>query len=81
MNENSLWITFLHALPSIIVILIVLRIIWKTFFVVDQQTVAIVERFGRYLKSCDAGLNFKIPLIDKIVKVTSLKVQEFDQTI
>jgi regulator of protease activity HflC (stomatin/prohibitin superfamily) len=47
-------------------------------FTVRQQTAAIVERFGRFKKVSSAGLNFKIPLIDRISGRISLRVQQLD---
>ena len=47
-------------------------------FTVTQQTAAIVERFGKFLKVSQAGLNFKIPFIDKIAGRLSLRVQQLD---
>jgi len=48
------------------------------FFIVKQQTTAIVERFGKYVKIAHAGLNFKIPLVDRIAGRVSLKIQQLD---
>lgn len=47
-------------------------------FTVRQQTAAIVERFGKFNKVSQAGLNFKIPLIDTIAGRVSLRVQQLD---
>lgn len=47
-------------------------------FVVRQQTAAIVERFGGFNKISSAGLNFKIPLIDRVAGRLSLRVQQLD---
>ena len=35
-------------------------------FTVKQQTAAIIERFGRFSSIRQSGLQFKIPLVDKI---------------
>ena len=40
---------------------------------VPQQSAYIVERFGRYHRTLDAGLAFLVPVIDKIPYVKSLK--------
>lgn len=61
------------------VILGILVIILLTgLFTVRQQTAAIVERFGKFKKISSAGLNFKVPLIDKIAGRVSLRVQQLD---
>ncbi len=48
------------------------------FFTVEQQTVAIVERFGRFTCIAGPGLNVKIPFIDRIVARLNLRVQQLD---
>ena len=49
-----------------------------SFFVVKQQTAAIIERFGRFLSIRNSGLQMKIPLVDKIAGRVSLKIQQLD---
>src|SRR5271154_1666164 len=46
------------------------------FFTVQQQSRAIIERFGRYLRTAKPGLNFKIPYVDHVVQRVSLRVQQ-----
>ena len=61
------------------ILLVVLVIVLLTgLFTVRQQTAAIVERFGKFKKISSAGLNFKVPLIDKIAGRVSLRVQQLD---
>ena len=43
-------------------------------FQVSQQTVSIVERFGKFVKIADAGINFKIPFVDQLVTTQSLRI-------
>ncbi len=61
-------------------IIIVALLVFLAFglFTVRQQTAAIVERFGRFKRIAGAGLNFKIPLIDRIAGRISLRVQQLD---
>jgi len=47
-------------------------------FTVKQQTTAIVERFGKFLSIRQSGLQFKIPIVDKISGRVSLKIQQLD---
>ena len=46
------------------------------FFTVQQQSAAIVERFGKYLRTAKPGLNLKVPYIDHVVQRVSLRVQQ-----
>ncbi|MCK5263534.1 MAG: paraslipin [Gammaproteobacteria bacterium] len=45
---------------------------------VPQNRAYVVERFGKYNKSMEAGLNFLLPFIDKVAYDRSLKEQAFD---
>ncbi len=47
-------------------------------FTVRQQTAALVERFGKFKRVASAGLNFKIPLIDRVAGRISLRVRQLD---
>ncbi len=50
--------------------------LFSTFFTVQQQKRAIVERFGKYVRTARPGLNLKIPFIERIVQTVSLRVQQ-----
>ena len=53
-------------------------IVFTGFFVVKQQSAAIVERFGKFLSIRQSGLHFKIPLIDRIAGRISLRILQLD---
>lgn len=55
-----------------------LLILVSSFFIVKQQTAAIVERFGRFHSIRQSGLQMKIPLVDKVAGRLSLKIQQLD---
>lgn len=57
---------------------IVLVLLSNMLFVVRQQTVAVIERFGRFNKVARAGLNIKLPIIDHVVSRPSLRIQQLD---
>jgi regulator of protease activity HflC (stomatin/prohibitin superfamily) len=50
----------------------------SSFFVVKQQTSAIIERFGKFKSIRHSGLQLKIPLVDKVAGKMSLKIQQLD---
>ena len=65
--------------PILIVILVFAVVIIVTgVFTVKQQTAAIIERFGKFHSIRNSGLQFKIPLVDKISGKVSLKIQQLD---
>jgi regulator of protease activity HflC (stomatin/prohibitin superfamily) len=55
-----------------------LIILFTGIFTVKQQTAAIIERFGKFKAVRQSGLQFKIPLVDKISGRLSLKIQQLD---
>ncbi|GGI56258.1 SPFH domain-containing protein [Winogradskyella haliclonae] len=55
-----------------------LIIIISAFFIVKQQTAAVIERFGKFQSIRHSGLQLKIPLVDRIAGKLSLKIQQLD---
>lgn len=64
---------FVYVLGFLVFILLA-----NSLFIVRQQTVAVLERFGRFKKVAYPGLNMKVPLIDRIVAKPSLRIQQLD---
>lgn len=60
------------------IVFIGLIILISSFFIVKQQTAAIVERFGKFQSIRQSGLQLKIPLIDRISGRLSLKITQLD---
>ncbi|MBI1775767.1 MAG: FtsH protease activity modulator HflK [Proteobacteria bacterium] len=53
---------------------------WSAFYTVPSDSVAVVQRFGQYIKDVEPGLHFKLPLgidIPTIVPVKRQLKQEF----
>lgn len=65
---------FIYA-PLLFLILLILIF---GLFIVKQQTAYIIERFGRFSSIRFAGLQFKIPLVDRIAARLSLRIQQLD---
>lgn len=61
-----------------IFIFVIVVLIATGLFTVKQQTIAIIERFGKFQSTRSSGLQLKIPLIDKIAGRVSLRVQQLD---
>ena len=53
-------------------------LLFGTFFIVRQQSAAIVERFGKFVSVRQSGLQIKIPIIDRVAGRVSLRVQQLD---
>ena len=61
-----------------IIAVIALFILLSAWFVVKQQTAAVIERFGKYTSIRQSGLQFKIPVVDRIAGKVNLKIQQLD---
>ena len=57
---------------------LVLLLLMGTFFIVKQQTAAVIERFGKFTSVRQSGLHIKIPVIDRVSGRLSLKIQQLD---
>ncbi len=61
------------------VVLAVVRV-WmifrSAFFVVSQQSAAVVQRFGKFVRVAHSGLNIKLPLIEAVSGHVSLRVHQ-----
>lgn len=49
-----------------------------SLFIVGQQSVAVIERFGKFVRIAQPGLNAKIPLIERVAGRPNLRVQQLD---
>ena len=65
-----------YFLIAILVIIVIIAL--KSFKVVRQSEVYIIERLGKFHKIADAGLTIIVPFIDHVRSVVSLKEQTMD---
>ncbi len=57
--------------------LVILGVVLSTVFIVQQQTIAIIERFGKFHRTAGAGLHIRAPFgIDKIVSRMQLRIRQ-----
>ena len=56
----------------------VLLLLLGVFFIINQQTAGVIERFGKFHSIRQCGLQLKIPVIDRIAGKLSLKIQQLD---
>jgi len=59
--------------PLLILLIIVVAIIATSFVVVQQGTISVITMFGKYRRILSPGLNFRIPLIEKVA--TNISIQ------
>ncbi len=62
----------MSAVISVLVVLFSLLVVFKGIKVVPQSNVFVVERFGKFTRTLDAGLNFIVPFLDRIAHRISI---------
>ena len=66
---------FVLLVPFLIIGFILL---FSTFFIVKQQTAAVIETFGKFSSIRNSGLQLKIPIVQRIATRMNLKIQQLD---
>lgn len=65
-------------ITTIPIIIITILLVFLAAFIVKHQTAVVLERFGKFLSIRTAGLQFKIPLVDRVAARLSLRIQQLD---
>ena len=69
----------MEGIVGVIIVLIILIIILANCIVIVPQAHAyVIERLGAYQGTASVGLNFKLPIVDKVAKRVVLKEQVVD---
>lgn len=63
----------------IVLALLLLRGIFACFYTIEPEQQGIVLRFGKYSRTAEPGLNFKMPFMEDIIRVdvTTVRKEEF----
>ncbi len=67
-------------IPAGILAIVLLTLILGSFFTVTTAQVAVVTRFGKFLRAAEPGLNWKMPYIDTVAGMVSLRVNQINLT-
>jgi regulator of protease activity HflC (stomatin/prohibitin superfamily) len=59
-------------------VLLGIVLLFGSFYIVNQQTAAIVQRLGKFVTVAGPGLNLKMPIIDQIAGRMNLRVQQLN---
>ncbi len=70
-NQVLLWV----AGGAVVLIGVLLA---ASLFTVEQRTVAMVQRLGKFIREAGPGINARIPFIDKVAGRVNLRVQQLD---
>ena len=57
---------------------IIVFLIFNTIFTVKQQTFKSIERFGKFVRIANPGINIKIPFIEKASRPQSMRIRQLD---
>jgi regulator of protease activity HflC (stomatin/prohibitin superfamily) len=79
-GEAGHMIELLDWVVSGLVAFLVLILILGNFFTVNTAQVAVITRFGRFLRVAEPGLNWKWPFIDRVAGRVSLRVNQISLT-
>ena len=67
-------------IPYVLLFFVALYFVLTSFYTIDQDEVGVIRRFGKYLKTTEPGLHWKLPFgIDRVdpVKVKRVFKEEF----
>jgi regulator of protease activity HflC (stomatin/prohibitin superfamily) len=70
----------LYLIALAIIVFVALYVIFGSFFTVETAEVAIITRFGKFLRVAEAGLNWKSPLFDSVSGRVTLRVNQITLT-
>lgn len=62
---NISWRTIRLAVIGLIIVIF----FFKSWFTIDPEEVGVILRFGKFTRTVDPGLNFKLPFIESVEKV------------
>ena len=63
---------------SVAIAIVLIVVLTKAVKFVPQNRAFVVERFGKYTRTLEAGLNFLNPFFDRVAYNRTLKEQAFD---
>ena len=69
-------LVMISLVPAAVLAFLILYVVFGSFFTVETAQVAIVTRFGKFLRAAEAGLNWKTPFIDRVQGRVSLRVEQ-----
>ncbi len=77
-SSNDLIDKLLKNFKLIALMLVVAIMFSSAFFTVDPEEVGVIVRFGKYVRTVEPGLNYKIPLAESVYKVAVERQQKME---
>jgi regulator of protease activity HflC (stomatin/prohibitin superfamily) len=72
--------TALYVIPLVALLFLALFVLFGSFFTVSTAEVAVITRFGKFLRIAEPGLNWKSPFFDSVAGMVSLRVNQLTLT-
>ena len=78
-NPSPSLASVLPKVVTVIGILLLFNVVTGSFYTIEPGERGVILRFGKFLALTNPGLNFKIPLVDTLIKVDveTVRKQEF----
>ena len=70
------WKKYLSNYKYILGGLIVIMLLWMTFYQIRPEEVGVITRFGKYVRKEESGLHAKFPIIERLYKVAVERQQK-----
>ncbi len=66
---------------GVVVLVVIVVLLVAGIYVVPQQSVFIIERFGKFNRLAAPGIHVKIPVVDRIATKVSMRIHQMDQSV
>jgi membrane protease subunit HflK len=63
------WKKYIPIIKYTFLGIVLLILLWMTFFQVRPEEVGVITRFGKYIRQEEPGLHLKIPVLERVYKV------------
>lgn len=68
----------MNGIVILVLILLLVLILVRNIRIVQQAKAYVVERLGAYKTTWNVGIHFKVPFIERVAKIVTLKEQVAD---
>jgi len=79
LNSSNPWLEKLFKnIKAVIAIVVIAIALTTAFFQIGPEEVGVIVRFGKYQRTVDPGLNYKIPFMETVYKVPIERQQKLE---
>lgn len=69
---------YMNEAVLVLFLIILIIVILSSIIIVEQQTNVIIERFGKFNRILTSGLNFQIPIIERVAARVNLRIKQLN---